>query len=428
MMTDTHATTELTKTNHRAYAMIILLLCSTFLFYKYILQNFPSIITTELMQDFHLSGVGLGNLTATFFYSFIIMQFMVGILLDKWGTRYLTSAAILLGGIGATLFSFAETELTAGITRAFMGVGVAFATVAYMKLMASWFDAKHYALVAGLLVSAAMVGAIFGQAPLAFFIHHYGWRSALFSLGIFGILFAITFLMVVRDTPNDRVQVKRDIIPITWAQIGNVLTDKRNWMLTLYGGLSFSPLVIFGGLWGNPFLQEAHQLTATQAASILSMAFAGLGIGSPVLGLLSDRLGDRWHLMVWGTLVSLICISVVIYSEHLSVWALSAWMFVFGFSLGVFMLVFSVGKEINSLAVTATVVAMINASDAILDAITDPLIGYILDVKSNNQLVNGIYHFSVHDYRFALTLLPIYIIASIVCLLIFKKWNKRAST
>ncbi|MBY0545549.1 MAG: MFS transporter [Gammaproteobacteria bacterium] len=406
--------------NKRILSLLILLLCASFLFYKYILQVFPGIITTELMQEYHLTGVGLGNLAATFYYAYMIMQLFVGILLDKWSTRKLTSAAILVCGIGTIAFSQSHTAMTAGISRFMMGVGVSFSTVAYLKVAALWFPANRYALVSGLLATAAMAGAIFGEAPLSFFMNSIGWRPALLYVGYGGVILALLFWLIVRDSPV-KTTVKTAPIVLNWRAIAAVLTNRQNWLLTLYSGLAFSPLAILGGLWGNPFIQELYHLDATSAGSLVSLSFIGLGLGSPLLGALADYTGHRLVLMFYSTALSLVSICFVIYWPGLPLWLASTLFLSFGFFLGGFMLAFTVGKEMNRLALAGTVIAMINASDAFLDAITEPAIGKFLDWRSGNVLVNGAYHFTVTDYRYALSILPIYLFLSLLCLVGLKR-------
>lgn len=403
-----------------AYPIVVIGLAACFLFYKYVLQIFPSIITEPLMKQFHLTGAGLGNLAATFYYSYMITQLFVGILLDKYSTRRFTSTAILCCALGVLLFSTAETLAVAALARALMGVGVAFATVSYMKLAADWFSPQQYAFVSGLLATAAMAGAVFGQAPLAWFIDHFGWRQCLFCVGVAGIILSSLFFMVVRDRPRS-LQMTSTKTPISWQDILQVIKNKQNWLLTLYSGLAFSPVAVFGGLWGNPFLEEAYHLSKTQSATLLSLVFIGLGLGSPLLGMLSDRLGNRRYVMLFSTLVSTAALCLVLYCNTLSTTSLSILLFLFGFGLGAFMLVFTMGKEINSLALTATVIAMINTSDAIFDALTEPLIGKLLDMGWSGQLVNGVHQFSLSSYHMALSLLPIYLIVGSLLLLWVKE-------
>jgi MFS family permease len=407
------------------YPLLIIILCAGFLFYKYVLQIYPSVITEQLMQEFNLTGAGLGNLAAAFYYAYMVTQLFVGVILDKYSTRWLTSFAILVCAIGAVLFSNSHSVINAGLSRALMGVGVAFATVAYMKLAAVWFPPRQYALVSGLLATAAMAGAVFGQAPLAWLVTKLGWRTCITDVGIAGFILTILFALIVRDAPSSFKKTKPEIHShVSFKEILAVFKNKQNWLLTLYGGLAFCPITVFGGLWGNPFLEQAYQLTKTQAASAISLIFIGLGLGSPILGFISDRLGERRYVMFVSTLISCIAISLVLYCHPLPAWFFSFLLFIFGFFLGAFMLVFAIGKELNSVKLTATVVAMINMSDAILNGITEPGIGKLLDLSWDGKIVNGVHYFSLQSYHIALGVLPIYLLVAAFLLLLVKDKNQ----
>lgn len=406
------------STSSQYYPLIVISLCALFLFYKYVLQIYPSIITDQLMQEFNLTGAGLGNLAATFYYTYMIAQLVVGVLLDKYSSRWLTSAAILSCGIGVLLFSQADTIMTACLSRGLMGIGVAFATVAYMKLAAMWFPPRQYAFIGGLLATAAMAGAVFGQAPLAWIVTQTDWRLCLLGTGVFGCLLAAAFALIVRDKPVTLNQTESAHVP--FHEILEVFKNKQNWLLTFYSGLAFSPIAIFGGLWGNPFVAQAYELSKTQAASLVSLVFIGLGVGSPLLGFISDRLGNRRLVLLACTFISFIAILLILYVHPLPLWFLSILLFAFGFFLGAFMLVFAIGKELNKATLTATVIAMINMSDAMLDAITEPGIGKLLDLGWDGKIVNGVHYFSLHSYHVALSILPIYLL--IATLLLF--WVK----
>ncbi len=403
-----------------AYPLFVITLASGFLFYKYVLQVFPSIMTDDLMQQFNLTGTGLGGLAASFYYAYMVMQLFVGILLDKYSTRYFIAAAIFSCALGVLLFSQAHTFLMASLSRGLMGAGVAFATVAYMKLAAIWFAPRQYAFISGLLATAAMAGAVFGQAPLAWLIDEFGWRHCLLLVGLVGLALACLFFVTVRD----KVSYEQTTTNLSFSAIKLALKNKQNWLLTIYSGLAFSPVAVFGGLWGNPFLEQAYHLSKTQAASIISCVFIGLGLGSPILGILSDRLNNRRDVMLFSTILSCVAITTVLYHSSLSLSALAALLFVFGFGLGAFMLVFAIGKEINPLALTATIAAMINTSDAVLDALTEPFIGKLLDLNWDGKVINGMHVFSLSSYRMALSILPIYLILGTLLLIWVKEKPK----
>ncbi len=408
----------------QGYPIFIISLCACFLFYKYVLQIYPSVITDQLMSEFKLTGAGLGNLVATFYYAFMVTQLVVGILLDKYSARWITAAAIFICAAGVFLFSQSYSVLDACLSRALMGIGVAFATVAYMKLASVWFPPRQYAFIGGLLATAAMAGAVFGQAPLSWLISQLTWRYCLYVIGLFGFALAFLFAFTVRDAPKELQELyDAKKLHVTYKDILAVIKSKQNWLLTLYGGLAYSPVAVFGGLWGNPFVQQAYHLDKIQSATMVSLVFMGLGIGSPVLGMLSGYLDVRKNLMFYCTLLSCIAISLVLYCHPMPTWLLGFLLFGFGFGLGAFVLVFTVGKELNNPSLTATVIAMINASDAILDGITEPAIGKLLDLGWDGKVVNSVHYFSLHSYHIALSILPIYLLSAALLLLWIKDKN-----
>lgn len=393
-----------------SYAWIVLGLCALFVLYKYILQVSPSVMANELMTTFHLHGVGLGNLAATFFYSYLVAQLFVGPLLDRYSPRLLTAIAIAVCGIGAIAFAYSHTLAQACLARLVIGMGVAFATVNYLKLTTLWFAPRQYAFVGGLLATACMVGSMTGQLPLAYFVSTLGWQTTLLGCGYLGLCLAVLYFLFAKDSPQpDKALSQTSSVNIK-SYLG-ILKHRHNWLLTFYSGLAFSPLAVFGGLWGDPFLQQAYHLTRTQAASVVSMAFLGLGIGAPVFGLISDKLNNRFMLMKVGLFVTFVGLLCALYlPQHTPIAWVDVSLFLFGFGTGAFMLGFTVGKMLNQAVLAATVVGLINTGDAIFGAITEPFVGKILDLLSKDKLSASTPAFNLTDYHIAMGILPLYIL------------------
>ena len=405
-------------TQRSCYPWVVILICASFLFYKYILQVSPNIMSDELMQEFHVSGAGLGVLAATFFFAYFITQLFVGVLLDKFSLRWLSGLALLASGLGGLWFARAHNLVNAELFRSLMGFGAAFATVCYLKSAAMWFPPKRFAFVSGLLATAAMLGAVFGEAPLAYVVAHQGWRQTLVYCGWLGIVLAVIFVVVVRDRPKvDFAPLsEQDRVRVCWQDVVRVLLKKQNWLLALYSGMTFSPIAVLGGLWGNMFLKEAFHISNTHAASLLSFSFIGLAVGGPVMGAISDRLGRRKVVMIVGNIIGFVSLVPVLYMPGLPLWLVGLLLFVFGFGIGVFMLGFALGKEINDLAVAATVIALINSGDAIFGAVTEPLVGKLLDWGWAGHMVNGVRHYSVTTFQHAFLVMPAYILVATLLL------------
>lgn len=412
-------------TAHHFYPWLVIVLAAAFLFYKYILQVSPSIMTEHLMRVFQIQGTGLGNLAASFFYSFLIAQLVVGVLLDRYSPRVLTAIAIFVCAIGVYIFSKAHTLSIATWARALMGVGAAFATVSYMKMTSLWFKPNQFAFIGGLLASAAMLGAIAGQVPLSFVVSTFGWRQSLYLCSIIGLILAGLFYLIVRDKPVGSISERGIIEKFSFHDVLMVLNNKQNWLITLYSGLAFAPIDGFAGLWCIPFLKETYQVSHTQAAFLTSFIFLGLAFGSPLLGLWSDRINKRLPVMLINASVALVAITLIIYVSHFPLWLLGILLFIFGFSTGAFMLGFALGRELNKITVAATIIALINTGDIIFSALTQPLIGKLLDAHWHGKLIAGMHYFSATEYRYALSILPAYLLLSLILLFFICESNSQ---
>jgi hypothetical protein len=95
---------------------------------------------------------------------------------------------------------------------------------------------------------------------------------------------------------------------------------------------------------------------------------------------------------------------------------LAGFLLAFGIGTGGFMLGFAVGKESNPLWLAATIIAFINSGDALLGAITEPLVGKTLDINWHGLMQGGARVFDVAAYHIAFAILIIYLILAVVAL------------
>lgn len=401
------------------YPWFIWFLGACFFFYKYLVQVSPSVMTSDLMRTFDIRGTGLGNLSACYFYAYLMMQIPVGILLDKYSPRYLTAFAILVCSLSTFVFSQTNSLTIACLSRAFIGFGAAFAAVSCFKIAACWFPPKRFAMISGMCMTAAMLGAVGGQAPLSLLVQNYGWRMALQIIAGLGILLSLVYVLTVRDKTKTKVILQSE----TKTQPMLILKSKQAWFLSLYSGLAFAPVSVFGGLWGVPFLQQAYRLPAPTAALAVSWIFIGFAIGAPLLGWLSDAIGKRKPLMFFGTLLATISLMVVIYGINLPIVLITVCLFMFGLGASGFFISFSMIKEGFPLMLAATVLGFMNTFDSICEALTEPLVGIFLDYGWEGNIMNGIHQFSVYGYQVALILLPIYLIIAVILLIFIKETN-----
>ena len=405
------------------YPWIIWTLAASFFFYKYLIQVSPSVMTDDLMKAFDIHGAGLGNLSAFYFYAYLIMQIPVGIMLDKFSPRLLTTAAIFLCSVSTFLFAHSDSLWLACVYRALMGAGAAFAAVSCFKLAALWFSPKRFALVSGMFMTAAMLGAVGGQMPLSLLVQKAGWRSALEIIGGIGVALGVIYYIVLRDKTTKKASESTK--SGTHYHFGKIITNKQAWVLSLYSGLAFAPVSVFGGLWGVPFLEIAYKIPRTDAAMAISCIFIGFAAGAPFWGWFSDYIQRRKPVLFTGTCTALICLLIVLYSPSQVMSSLMILLFLFGFGTSGFFTSFAMIRELFPIVLVATVLGVMNTFNAVFEALFEPLVGVILDSTWDGTLVNGMHRFSLYGYHWSLLLLPGALMVALICLLFIKETHCR---
>lgn len=370
------------------------------------------------MQVYSLSGAGLGHLAACFFYAYLIMQIPAGLLLDRYSPRLILLCAMVLCAFGTMIFARTDTLFIAELSRFLIGLTAAFAGITCFKLATIWFPPKRFALVAGLSMTIAMVGAVCGEAPLSYLMKHSDWRQALEITALSGFFLAFLIALIVRDKKT-ATQKSTTKIGLT-AQMRIIFKEKQTWLLSLYSGLAFAPVSVFGGLWGVSFIEQAYAMGNVEAAGTVSLIFIGFAIGCPISGWISDRMERRKPIMVSGTLMAFICLELILYLPLLP-FMLQLLMFFFGLGASCFFLCFAMIREINPLVFAGSVLGFMNTFDSLWEAITEPFVGKLLDLSWSGALQGSVRIFSVYEYRLGLSSLSIYLILALGLLFFIKE-------
>src|SRR5689334_14151620 len=105
----------------------------------------PAAIAAELARAFAINAATLGTLAATYFYVYTVLQIPVGVLADTVGPRKLLAGGSLVAGIGSLAFALAPSWEIAAVGRTLVGIGVATAFIAILKISAVWFPPQRFA-------------------------------------------------------------------------------------------------------------------------------------------------------------------------------------------------------------------------------------------------------------------------------------------
>jgi MFS family permease len=400
---------------HHPSPHLIWFLGAIFFFFDYIIRVAPSILTPLLMQFFHANAFTIGGFSAFFYYAYIGMQIPVGILVDKFGPKWLLIMSAMICAISTFMFAEMNSITLGFFSRFLMGFGASFAFVGTLKLISVWFKAERFAFFAGLTQALGMVGAMVGQGPMAKVYQSMGWRPSMYGLGIIFLIISLCMLLFIKEKHHEK-RLSNDGSKVHNVHIMKslqlVLTSSQNWLNCLFIGLLYAPSACFGEQWGASFLSLNQGISMEAAGHETGMMFIGLAIGCPVLGWISDKLQRRLLVMRVSVVACCLLLSVVIYgpllpglpSLHPSTYTLL--LFVYGFFNSGIVCSYALASEINPPELTGMALGITNMASVIIGAMMIPTVGYILDTFSTG-IVDGVHTFGLEGYQMAFAALPV---------------------
>ena len=394
----------------KSYAWLVWSLAAISFGYAFFHRVTPSVMVSDLMAEFAVSGAVLGTLSALYFYPYVLLQVPLGAMLETFGTRILLSGCLLLAGFGSILFGLAHSIEVAYLGRFLIGFGSSVGFLGSLALASKWFPPHRFAFLAGLSMFVAMTSGMVAQAPLAYLIDIYGWRANILALGTAGFALSLLVFLFVRNQPASlepataRPLANRE----KWRELGSALKAvMRNadvWKVSLVAATMSGPMLVIGGLWGTPFLMVKFDLSRPEAAFFMSLLLLGWAVGAPVSGWLSDYIGRRKPILVTGLVLICIMLAIVTGLENLPLGVVVACFVMVGMSGGGMTASFGLVKDVMPASLAGAATGVVNSMTVASGAILQPFVGLALDLQWDGRLVDGARHYAEGDFRTAFTL------------------------
>lgn len=380
------------------------------------------------MQKFALSTSELCGLSAYYLYACAVFLLPAGLLLDRFSTKKLLVITAGLCTLGTVLIPATSIIEVAILGRILTGIGNTISFLGCMRLISRWFPSNKIAMAMGLSVTIAMTGGIVAQTPFALLIHIIGWQQAMYINAAIGGIITLLIGFIVKDAPCSYIPLINSTSHIGfWHSLKKSSSKLQNWLCGLYTGCLNLPVMMIGALWGNLYLMQGRGFSTTQAGNITSLIFFGLIIGAPLMGWLSDRLKSRRKLMLISSYVIFLVILGIIYLP-LSTIALSISFFALGILSGAQVLSYPIVSESNSPHLESTCLGLVAVIVNIGGAASQILFGWLVNLKWNGLVENGIPIHTLNEYQFALIMLPLaFLLSMLAAALIHDTYPKLSS-
>ncbi|MCM1337226.1 MAG: MFS transporter [Candidatus Amulumruptor caecigallinarius] len=354
----TNLSSAVTALSDKAWARwTALALLASAMFFGYIFVDVLSPLQSYVQETRGWDPVTWGNFfgSETFLNVFVFFLIFAGIILDKMGVRFtaiLSGAVMVAGGAinwyaltesfaGSPIASFFDgilnlpdawwniTPWVVGMpasakmaTIGFMifGCGIEMAGITVSRGIVKWFEGKEMALAMGVEMAIARVGVavVFFGSP---WIVKLGGvidvsRPVAFALLLccIGLICFIAYGFMDRKLDSQRHGDKpaEEEDPFKISDLRYIFTSKVFWIVSLLCVLYYSAIFPFQNYAGL-MLQNTLKVSEEEAGLIFFVFPLGAAAITPFLGNFLDRRGKGATMLIFGSLLMIICHSIFAY-------------------------------------------------------------------------------------------------------------------
>jgi len=378
----------------------------------------PPVFLVPLQDHFGWSRDAIAGGSAVGALTVGIVAPLVGVGIDRYGSRKVMSAGALVMGSGFCLLGAIQSLWQLYALNVFAAIGIAcVAWIPNQTLISNWFD-RMRGKAMGITLAGIGVGG-FTMPPLAgFLIAEFGWRVAFGVLGSLVLLIVVTVtLAVVRtrpedmgllpdgepvvseDQPGDPIHGTGEGPGAAGLSLSESLRTGAFWVLSLGHVLwTFGSMSIIGHL---PAFLTDQGFESQRAAGTLALAIGMSVLGRLSFGFLADRFTKR-RIMCGALLLHALAVLCLLRVHWLG--ALPGFVVLFGVGLGgsAVLIPLLIG-ECFGLRAFGKVLGVVTIS-ATLGAATGPVLtGRIFDVTGSYELA-----FMLHILSFTAAAVAIY--------------------
>ena len=240
------------------------------------------VATTDALARFGITAATLAAFSMVQLLVYAALQVPVGVLIDRYGSKRLVVVGSLVMAGAQAMFAFATSLPLAYAARVVLGVGDALTFISVMRLIPAWFPPQRSAKVTTTTGPVNQLGFVVSAVGFAAVLAAWGWTPSFLSAGAVSIVTAVVALVLLRDSPQGRPPR----VPLRAALASATRAVREAWSepgtrLGFWAGFTtLFPSMMFGVMWGYPFLTVGQGLSPTTAGGLmLAMSLAGLVYG-----------------------------------------------------------------------------------------------------------------------------------------------------
>lgn len=327
-----------------------------------------SIAGEAASAELGLTAVETGFILSAFAWAYVLAQVPGGALLDRFGTKRVYVAAIVLWSACTAVQGFVgwvpglAVATTLFVMRFLVGLAEAPSFPGNARLVAAWFPARERGTASAIFNSAQYFSLVAFAPLMGWLVHAFHWRAVFWVMGLLGLVAAAIFVAFIHgperhpginkaeldliregggetamerpDTPSQRT--------FTWHNVKPLLASRM--MVGIYlGQYCINVLTYFFVTWFPIYLVKERGLNILQAGFAAAVPAVCGFVGGLAGGIISDRILARTGNLDRARKVPLVMGMVLATLIIACVWIDAEWLVIVVMSLAFF------GKGVASL-------------------------------------------------------------------------------
>jgi MFS family permease len=155
-----------------------------------------------LSGRFHLDSSRIGLTLGAFNIGYAAMVFFGGLMVDRWGSRWVWLYAVLVWSMSIFATAFATGFAALFTLRLLLGVAEGPNFPALSRVVGDWLPSRERAVALANALVAVPLALMVGGPVLSLLAVHFGWQRMFMILGGLGVLWVPVWLFLYRDFPE----------------------------------------------------------------------------------------------------------------------------------------------------------------------------------------------------------------------------------
>lgn len=257
---------------------VIMVVCMVFTMLNLFFQILPVSTHEHYKETLTINFSEFAKVLSMYMLAYAASQIPAGLMLDRYGLRYILPSSLFLCLLSYIGFVFATDLGMIGFMRTISGLACSFAYISGVFVASRYFSRKYFAFLLTIIDIVGTLGSVWWESEFHYLIHTLGWMHAnSFVIIIIAIIFILSIIFRLEG-----VESKEELL--TFSEIGTAFAKffESGTILAIFVYMFFTWLVMmsFAGCWIQQYLFHVHHYSLAQCSMVFQVYWWSFMISS----------------------------------------------------------------------------------------------------------------------------------------------------